>query len=88
MINPDEYNRTIPVHCPTCRGSEFNSDDDVPDSDSMLLTCAGCGRELTKRELNEANEENVQTHLEEVKKQVLKDVEKQLKDAFKGFGRK
>lgn len=52
------------------------------------MTCEGCGRELSKSELLEANEENVQAHVEEVKKQVLKDVEKQLKDAFKGFGRK
>ena len=60
----------------------------MPDSDSKRMTCEGCGRELSKSELLEANEENVQAHVEEVKKQVLKDVEKQLKDAFKGFGRK
>lgn len=88
MIDASKYNRSIPVHCPTCGSSTFSSDDSVPDEDSKVMTCAACGREITKAELLAANAENVEAHLDEVKTQVLKDVEKQLKDAFKGFGRK
>lgn len=88
MIDANKYNRRVPVHCPTCGSSTFSTDDAVPDDDSRLMTCAACGREVTKTELLEANAENVEAHVDEVKRQVLKDVEKQLKDALKGFGRR
>ncbi|KRG42649.1 hypothetical protein ARC63_11025 [Stenotrophomonas geniculata ATCC 19374 = JCM 13324] len=47
------------------------------------MKCAGCERVLTRDELKEANAENIDEHLNEVKKQVTQDLQKHLHDALK-----
>ncbi|MBN8084765.1 hypothetical protein J0J19_14795 [Vibrio vulnificus] len=52
------------------------------------MTCASCGREFNKDELIQENSENIDEHLSEIKEEVLKDVQdelrKTLKKAFSG----
>lgn len=83
-MNLDKHSRTIPMHCPTCAGTSFQSDG----PESNVITCTGCSRTLSRDELRRENEENVQEHLTEIKKKVTQDVadelRKQLQKAFKG----
>ena len=77
-----KHNRTVPVLCPTCAGTSFIGD--VPETEEVrVLKCATCGFELTEQALVEANAENVDVNLEEMKAEILKDVEKQLQSSLK-----
>jgi uncharacterized Zn finger protein (UPF0148 family) len=82
-MDPNKYNRSIALHCPTCGGTDFSSSDE-----SELVKCVNCNLELTKDDLIGRNQENIQAHTDELKSEVLDDVEKQLKkslsDAFRG----
>ncbi|MDH1291364.1 hypothetical protein N5C43_08840 [Comamonas terrigena] len=84
-MDADKYLRTIQMLCPTCGSNQFSA---VENESSDLVTCASCGRILTRDELLRENSENIAEHVEEVKAQVAKDISKQLHDslrkAFKG----
>lgn len=83
-MNAANYNRSIPLNCPTCGSTEFGSDHE----EASLVTCQSCGKTLTRDELVDENGENIAEHVNEVKAQVLKDVTEELrntiKKAFKG----
>ncbi len=84
-MDAEKYNRSISLQCPTCGSTQFASSDD---ESSEIVTCASCGRELTRDELLRENSENISEHVKEIESQVVKDVEKELKDtltkAFEG----
>ncbi|MCI1037725.1 ECs_2282 family putative zinc-binding protein [Pseudomonas putida] len=83
-MNSDKHSRTITLHCPTYTGTSFESDS----PDSQHIMCVGCARVLSKDELRRENEENIQTHLDEIKRSVKQDVadelRKRLQKAFRG----
>ena len=78
----EEYSRSITLACPTCAGTQFECDE-AETSGEAPIKCAGCERVMTRDELQEANAENIDVHLEEVKKQVAQDLQKQLHDSLK-----
>jgi uncharacterized Zn finger protein (UPF0148 family) len=86
-MNPDKYNRSISLLCPTCGCSDFSYDDGVNES-IQVMTCASCEREFNKDELIQENSEKIDEHLSEIKEEVTKDVadelRKSLKKAFSG----
>ncbi|UDN34901.1 ECs_2282 family putative zinc-binding protein [Proteus sp. NMG38-2] len=86
-MNPEKYNRSISLLCPTCGCSDF-SYEEGRDETIQVMTCASCDRELNKDELIQENSENIDEHLSEIKEEVLKDVQdelrKSLKKAFSG----
>lgn len=84
MIDADKYGRTISLLCPTCGGTQFEYESEDADDNSQPVKCPACGFITTKAELMEANGENIDAHVDEIKKQLLKDVTQSLKDAFKG----
>ena len=86
-MNSDKLNRSVTLLCPTCGNTEMESLDgshDVSDS----FKCNGCGLEITKEDLINANQENINANLDEVKelatKEFKSEFEKILKKAFKG----
>ena len=83
-MDSNKYSRSISLHCPTCGGTDFSS----PSEESVLVTCANCSLEIAQDDLIGRNQENIQAHTEEVKREVVADFEKQLKkslsDAFRG----
>lgn len=72
------------MQCPACAGTQFSSESD----DALIVTCTNCEREITRDELRAANQENIDAHLEEVKREVQVEAERHLKksltDAFRG----
>lgn len=86
-LNTDKYNQSITLLCPTCGGTQF-SHDESDDQSTGLATCVNCGLEIIKADLVKANSENVNQHIEDMKKKVVEDVKKELRDSLKkAFGR-
>jgi len=87
FMNPEKYDRSVTLLCPTCGSSQFSQSAEN-EEDSALMKCASCGREITKDELIRENSENIAEHVDEIKEQVVKDVrselQKSLAAAFKG----
>jgi hypothetical protein len=86
-MNTQKYNRSVALMCPTCGGSQFSpvSPNNV---ESVLQECADCDREITRDDLIHEKSENIEEHLNEIKKEVTKDIannlKKQLASAFNG----
>jgi len=82
-LNPEKYNRNITLLCPVCGNTEMEYSDE-----SEVVKCIGCGKELTKDELTQDNGAAIEAHLDEVKQELTKDLQKQFNDmlnsAFKG----
>jgi len=86
-MNPEKYNRSVSLICPTCGCSDFSYEEGT-DETTQIMTCASCEREFNKDELIQENSENIEEHLSEMKEDVVKDVadelRKSLKKAFSG----
>ena len=85
-MDTEKYKRTIGLMCPTCGCTEYStvaSDD----TESQLLRCASCSREISRDDLIRENSENINEHTKEIGKEVANDVaaelKKQLASAFK-----
>ena len=81
-------NRNVTLYCPTCGNDQFSSVDveiddlsDVPGD--TRIQCADCKCIFTKTELIEANQDVINANIEEVKRDLMIDLEKKLKKMFK-----
>lgn len=86
-MNAEKYRRNVELLCPTCGGTQFSQPEEEV-SDVALIACIGCGLQTTKAELISSNAESIQAYADEMKKEIVKDVGKELKkmltDTFKG----
>ena len=84
-MDEEKYRRSISMHCSTCGGTEFEYDKNVEDGP---IRCVGCDRVFTKNELIRENGERIETEVDEVKQEVLRDAKKEISDtlreAFRG----
>lgn len=82
-MDESKYTRTVALRCPTCAGTAFSSSDESP-----VVSCSSCGLEITREELQRANSENINAHLDEIGKEAVADLTKKLNkslaDAFRG----
>lgn len=82
-----KYDRSVALLCPTCGCTQFNSSQ-PKHSETELVTCASCGREITRDELIRENSENIDEHVKEMDKEVTeelgRELKKQLAAAFRG----
>lgn len=81
-LDTEKYNRSVNLLCPTCGGSQFSCDGADAET-SELLTCGSCGLEILKNDLIQANSENVDEHVKEIGQEVVKDLERELRDSLK-----
>ena len=79
---------SISLKCSVCANDQFSTADktieyllDAPDE--TLIKCSDCGRVVTKEELIEENSHIIDANLEDFKEDIFKEVEKDLKKAFK-----
>ena len=86
-MSSDNYSRNIELVCPTCGGSQFEYGDDI-ENDRAEVRCIGCDRIATKEELIKENSESIDEHAGEIGKEAVddlaKEMEKELKKAFRG----
>ena len=76
----DDYGRRVELLCPVCGGKQFEYDETKADGP---VTCILCKRAFSRDQLIDANQENVAANLDELKDEVMKDVQKDLTDMFK-----
>jgi uncharacterized Zn finger protein (UPF0148 family) len=86
-MDVSKHNREVVLLCPACGCTEFACEQG--DSESVeILTCASCGRQMTKEALIEENGENITAHVDEIGKAAVKDaaeeVRNMLRRAFSG----
>lgn len=82
-----KYDRNVTLCCPTCGGTQFEYDNGIDDAHANVR-CISCNREMTKEELIHENSENIEEHVSEIGKEarddLVKEMRKNLKKAFKG----
>ena len=80
-MDPKKYERSIPLYCPTCGGTDYSEEDG-------FLTCNSCNLKISQDDLIASNGENVEAHVREVQRELTTDFERELKkklcDAFRG----
>lgn len=83
MINAEKYNRSVTMLCPTCGESQFEYDQETLADDSPIK-CKRCEATMTKAQLMEANRENISVHVDEMGKELVEDLRKDLKRILGG----
>lgn len=82
-MQPEKYERTVSMQCPTCGGYEFEMEDENQES---FIKCVGCNYETSRQTLIDENAKNIQAHVDEVKQEIVSDFQKEfnvsLKKAF------
>lgn len=83
-----DLERKVKLLCPLCGNNQFASLDDgfedlLHASDDVRLRCSDCSSEYTKRELIDSNAEIIDTAVDELKQDAVKELEKELKKAMK-----
>ncbi len=81
-LRSDKYSRQVTLLCPTCGNDQF-AHNGADAQTSELLTCAGCGLEISKDDLIRANAENVDEHVKEIGKEAVKDLQRELHESLK-----
>lgn len=77
-MNPEKYKREIALLCPICGSSEMENSEE-----SEMVKCTDCGKQFTKDELIQENGPNIDAHVNEIKKELSRDIQKQFKDILK-----
>jgi predicted nucleic acid-binding Zn-ribbon protein len=84
-MDDSKYDRELTLLCPTCGSSQFAYDNE---DESGPITCADCARESTRDQLILDNQERIDLQLKEIGEEVVadaaKELNKSLKDAFRG----
>lgn len=82
----EEYHRSVSLLCASCGNDQFEYDD--ADEDVVQMTCASCNRPYTKDELMAENAANIDGHLEDMKSDLGKalqdDLRNHLRKALRG----
>ena len=83
-----DLSRNITLLCPVCGTSQFESLNEGSEafgdaSDQAQYKCSDCGSIFTKEQLLEENSEKIDIAINEIKDDALKELDKELKKAFK-----
>ena len=73
----DDYSRSVSLACQTCGCEEFEHDEET-----ATLRCTDCGLQISHNDLKEANSDRIEAVVEEMKADVMDDMQKRLKRAF------
>ncbi len=76
----DSYNKNIQLQCTACGDSQFEFNDD-----KSWVKCVRCGKEYLGGydELVELNQNVIIQELDEAKKEILKDAQKDINEMFR-----
>ena len=80
--------RNVVLLCPTCGNDQFKALDEIQGEfkdaeDNARFRCSDCGLIITKGELLENNQDVINANVEDLKKDVIKELEKEFRKAIK-----
>lgn len=75
------YSRVVNLQCPICGSVDFIIENES--NDVIQATCKLCNRTLSKDEVMQNNSENINTHINEVKEEIIDDITNTFKSIFK-----
>lgn len=76
----NKLSRNISLRCSTCGNDQFSYDSEV---ENPIYKCTDCSKEFTKDELLVENQFLINTNIEEVKKEAINELQKELNKLFK-----
>jgi uncharacterized Zn finger protein (UPF0148 family) len=86
-MDSEKYTRSVALLCPTCGNSLLEQSEDS-EKQERTIYCPSCDRTMTTEELIHENGEVIDGAVDQMREEVLEDVQKELKDmlknAFKG----
>lgn len=80
--------KKVTLYCDRCGNDQFyfedtNNSDVGLVSDDTILKCSDCGKIFTKEELIELNAEVITANVEDMKEEIVKEVQKEINKLFK-----
>jgi hypothetical protein len=78
-MSDDKYSRNVSMQCSTCGGTAFEFEDK-----GGPYTCKGCDRIYTREELLRENGGRIESEVDEVKGEIVKDLRDTLRKSFSG----
>ena len=80
--------KTVILHCPICGNDQFTlTDCDFEDlaaaPDETRIKCSDCQNVFTKSDLIQENQSAINANIEDFKKDVVKEIENEIKKKFK-----
>lgn len=86
----EDLNKKVTLYCDRCGNDQFyfedtnNSDVELV-SDDTILKCSDCGKIFTKEELIELNAEVITANVEDIKEEIVKEVQREINKLFKDW---
>ena len=86
VISVNDFSKRITLLCDTCGNDLFEYDskyeyEEMPDD--AIMTCSDCGRTYTKAELLECNHLRIQANVDDVKDEIIDELQRSIKKLFK-----
>ncbi len=83
-----DLSRNVKLYCDVCGNDQFSTIDDIDcelkeASDETKIQCSDCGKIFTKAELIEINQEVIDANIDHIKKEAVREIEKELAKALK-----
>ena len=83
-----DLSRNVTLFCDVCGNDQFSTLDEIKCElseapDETRVQCSDCGKVFTKAELLEVNQEVINSNLEEIQNETIKEMEKMLSKALK-----
>lgn len=83
-----DLSRNVKLYCNICGNDQFESLDEEfanlkEAPGTVRMRCSDCGKIFTKEELIEENQRVIDANIEDIKREAVKEVEKELKRALR-----
>ena len=83
-----DLSRNVKLYCDVCGNDQFSIINDIDGElkeapDETKMQCSDCGKIFTKAELIELNQEVIEANIEDIKKEAVKEFEKELSKVLK-----
>lgn len=77
--------KSVKLLCPVCGNTMFEdlNENDLLDDECLRYKCVNCNRVFTKRELLDENKELMDSAIEEMKDDAIKEIMKELKKSLR-----
>ena len=80
----NDYDRSVALLCPTCASDQLQCMDEV-ETELSRYRCAACDGEFNYAELKVSNAERIEAAIDEMKSEIVSDIEKDFAKIFKKF---